>query len=282
MRQLRVGDRRVRYVDAGDGPAVLLLHGIVHSAWGWRHTIPLLVESGFRVIALDSPGHGYSDMVPLDGFRDGAAFVGNLVAETLDTMCVDRCAVVGHSMGGLFATLLALSHPERVERLCLCAPGGLGPFTPLHLRLLTLRLLGSLPPAAMSRTGNRRFFRRFLVHDPELAERMADEELAEARIWMRRTGVVQYVHQLLRAGLRLRGIRPGFNYLERLGEISCPTLIFWGVDDRIIPFRNAEIVAGRIAGSRLSVMEHSGHMVIYEELERFQSELLDFLRVAAA
>ncbi len=109
----------VHVAEAGraDGPPVVLLHGWPQHWWCWRGVIPPLAAAGFRVIAPDLRGFGWSDAPP--GAYDKEQFASDLLA-LLDVMELDRVALVGHDWGGWTAQLVALRAPERVERLVLC------------------------------------------------------------------------------------------------------------------------------------------------------------------
>jgi pimeloyl-ACP methyl ester carboxylesterase len=107
----------IHYVEAGQGKAVLLIHGLGASTFSFRHTIPELAQR-YRVIALDLKGFGYSARPQSDYSLTAQAA---LVRQVMDRLGVERAAVVGHSMGGAVAMRLALGYPERVSRLVLVA-----------------------------------------------------------------------------------------------------------------------------------------------------------------
>jgi pimeloyl-ACP methyl ester carboxylesterase len=129
---------RVHVAEAGDGPPLLLLHGWPQHWWCWRHLIPPLAER-YRVLAPDLRGFGWSDAPAGDYAK--RTFVADLLA-LLDLEGLDRVKLVGHDWGGYTAFLLALAHPQRVERLLALdiAPPWRGPLRP---RQLALPLLGS-------------------------------------------------------------------------------------------------------------------------------------------
>ncbi|HEX9244803.1 MAG TPA: alpha/beta fold hydrolase, partial [bacterium] len=91
---------RIRYIDAGAGPAVVLIHGFAASMYAWRHTIPPLVAAGYRVVAFDDRGFGFSDR-PATGYAN-ADYV-RLVVALLDTLRIPDAVLIGHSMGGEIA-----------------------------------------------------------------------------------------------------------------------------------------------------------------------------------
>jgi pimeloyl-ACP methyl ester carboxylesterase len=124
----------IRYLEAGDGPPLVLLHALGESALDWRWVMPALSRT-HRVYGPDLPGFGDSDKPAADYTP---AFFGHFVAAFLDTLRVERAAVVGNSLGGLAALRLALSDPSRVVALGLMASAGLGREVSFALRSLTL------------------------------------------------------------------------------------------------------------------------------------------------
>ncbi|MCB1853716.1 MAG: alpha/beta fold hydrolase, partial [Halieaceae bacterium] len=118
--------QKIHYLDEGEGPVVLFLHGSGPGASGhsnFKGNYPQWVKQGYRCLVPDLVGFGYSDK-PQDVDYQLAFFV-ECVKQTLDAADVDRCAVVGNSLGGAVAIGLALDYPELVEQLILMAPGGM-------------------------------------------------------------------------------------------------------------------------------------------------------------
>src|SRR3954452_15443059 len=115
QRRMRIDDREVRYVDAGEGPALIFLHGLGASWQSWLENIPEFARD-HRVVAMDLPGFGCSDLpehdITIEYYADWAF-------RLLDALGIDRGALVGHSMGGFIAADMAIRQPERVQRLAL-------------------------------------------------------------------------------------------------------------------------------------------------------------------
>ena len=132
----------VRYLEAGEGPAVLLVHGLATSKVTWYCNIDALVSGGYRVLALDLPGHGDSDK-PKDLKYEPAGAV-ELIRQFLVELELDRVSLVGNSAGGLLVGLFSLAYPQQVEKLVLVAPGGLGRHVTWLLRFLSVPMLGEL------------------------------------------------------------------------------------------------------------------------------------------
>lgn len=270
-RFVRIGGRRVRYEDEGQGPAVLLLHGIGHSLRNWHRTMPALTAAGFRAVAIDTPGFGYSEAPEAIPDEDATA---GFLTEFLDTFYLDRVHVVGHSLGGALATIFALHRPERVNRLALVAPA-VGPDVNPALRALGLQLARRLlRPIAL-----RQVFGLFAAN---LDDELLEEEVAEAGRWLADPAARHHFWNVLRTGLRLRGVRPEWLLLERLKDLRMPVLFAWGARDQILPISNLEKIRTRLPQARFEVYPGAGHLLPYEAAEEFNRDLVDFLSGEAA
>src|SRR4051812_48169524 len=125
-------------VEAGEGPPVLLIHGYGDTSDGWRRVVPGLLKD-HRVVALDMPPFGRSGK-PLHGDKL-LDFYDEFFPEFLDELGLDRFTLIGHSLGGAVSLRLACEHPERIERLGLVAPAGLGSSPPWWWHALTAKAL---------------------------------------------------------------------------------------------------------------------------------------------
>lgn len=266
-RYVEVLGRRAHCVDAGRGPAVLLLHGFLHSSWTWRFTLESLVARGFRVIAPDLLGAGWSDRGPGDhslpalrGWVDGV--LGALGVEHLH-------AAVGNSLGGAVAIDLALERPGRVGRLLLVSPLAAA----LPLPGLPLRLLGhrAFEPVFRATAANPDFVRRALGL---LAYRKVpvDEAVLAGFAHLARPGslrsAIETARQFWPASVSVAG---------RLHALRAPTVLVWGARDGVLPLRYGRAVAARLPAARLEVFEDCGHCPQEEDPIRFQAVLAAFL-----
>src|SRR6266511_349976 len=220
----------VRYVKAGSGPVMVLIHGILGSRRSWEQLVSLLVQD-FTVIAPDLLGHGDSAKPRADYTLGGHA--GRL-RDLLDALGVARATLVGHSLGGGVAMQFAWLFPERCERLVLISSGGLGRELGLILRAPTLPGAGwVLPLISMPwlRRGGERLARQLgrfgMRSSADLEElwrgyvSLGDAEVRRAFLATIRT-VADPSGQTISA-------------LERLPELAhIPTLLVWGANDRMI------------------------------------------------
>jgi pimeloyl-ACP methyl ester carboxylesterase len=256
---------------AGEGPAVLLLHGFLVNADDWRPTIACLAEAGYRAIAPDALGFGHSDK------PGGAAYslqrYADLNAGLLTALGVESAAVVGHSMGGKHALATTVLHPTRVARLMLADSEG---FMQLPLFMRKGGALPFLGEAILSLSALPAVIRMQLsaaFADP--ARYVTPELVARGRETL---GDPQVRHTMLSLSRNYEANDlKGSGLLARLAEIRCPTLIVWGAEDRLFPARYAQDAQAAIPGARLVIIPRCGHFPQLEAQEQFHGLLLGFL-----
>ena len=258
-----VDGQRLHYVEAGQGEPILLLHGWSGSTFSMRRTIPELANH-YRVIALDLLGYGYSGRpADADYSTDRQA---ELLIHFMDRLQVDRTTVLGHSMGGGVAMLLALRHPERVERLVLVSSVTAREtrwgrrFASLARPLLPLVGLTLVCESIVSRA------LRSVVSDPAFVT----PEIVEG-YW----GPLR-VKGHLRAQMKQMSDRHRDATYDP-HQVRQPVLILWGEHDRVIPLSTGLELADQIPNAQLAVIQNAGHLALEEQPEECNRILLDFL-----
>ena len=249
---------------AGDGDAVLLLHGSGPgvSAWAnWRLTIPPLSER-FRVIAPDIVGFGYTER-PAGIAYDLDTWTAHAVG-VLDALGVDRAHVVGNSFGGSLALALAIRHPDRVARLVLMGSVGV-PFaiTP------GLDAVWGYQPSVEAMEA--------LLHLFAYDRSLVGPDLARLRYEASSRPGVQEAYAAMFPPPRQDALDAMTHDPEAIAGIAAPTLIVHGRDDQVIPLQNALDLLGLIDDSRLHVFGRCGHWTQIEHAEAFVGLLLAFL-----
>jgi pimeloyl-ACP methyl ester carboxylesterase len=273
LHAITVDGDRVAYRIAGQGPVLLLVHGMAGSSLTWSHVMPALATR-FTVLAPDLLGQGQSDK-PRGEYSLGAH--ANTLRDLLDALGYERATVVGQSLGGGVAMQFAYQFPERCERLVLVDSGGLGREVTLYLRMLTLPGFESVFPlfcsprlcAAGSRVAT--WLGRAGVRSTPAREEiwrsyasLADD--ASRRAFFRSLrDVIDFSGQALSALSRL----------HRAAKL--PTLIVWGARDPFIPVSHAVAAHEAIGGSRLEIFDGVGHYPHCEAPERFVEVLVDFI-----
>ena len=272
LEQVSIHGHDVSYRAGGEGPAILLIHGMAGSSTTWKEVMPLLAQR-HRVITPDLLGHGRSAK-PLGDYSLGAFASG--LRDLLGVLGVERATVVGQSLGGGVAMQLAYQHPEVVDRLVLVGSGGLGREVSWLLRALTLPgaeyLMPVLFPSFVRDRGNA--ISRALYERGWQAPRMAE-------IWRAYTSLSRAENR----GAFVRTLRavidPGgqsFSATDRLYlAAAMPTMIVWGDRDLIIPVDHAHATHEAIPHSRLEIFEGVGHFPHVEQPDRFVEVITDFV-----
>lgn len=275
---VRVGARDIFTTRVGEGPALVLLHGGGPGASGianWTRNIPALAEH-FSLVIPDMPGYGRSTkrIDQDDPFGDLAAAVRGL----LDELDIDTAHLVGNSYGGAAALRLALDRPDRVDRMVLNGPGGIGTTRALPTKGLNALLdyYGGDGPSLRKMDD---FIRGYLVADsgsiPEevVAGRYQDsidpEVLADPPL--RRPSGRSALRTLWRMDLTRD---------RRLTECDVPTLVVWGTADKVNRPSGAAALVSRMRRCDAYLASGVGHWVQWEAPELFNRLALDFLREA--
>jgi pimeloyl-ACP methyl ester carboxylesterase len=266
-----IAGRRVRFVRRGSGPAIVLLHGFASSIYTWKDVLPVLARD-HDVVALDLPGFGQSDCPPDLSFDEYPGIVAGL----LDRLGLARATVVGNSMGGAVAAVMAAVRPDRVERLVLVDAAGFN--LEEKQRPWPIRVLGSPPIAAVL---DHLPLRRLLVA-ASLEQVFFDDALVTDE------RIDEYLEPMLRPptprALRsLLASRAGDPKAVQklLPEVTAPALIIWGREDLWIPVRDADRFAAALHGSRVAVLDRCGHMPQEERPEEVARLIREFASPAA-
>lgn len=234
--------------DPGLGP-LLMLEGMGGDIPGWRRNIPHLAAELF-VVAYDFRGNGRSDAP--DEPMAMATFVDDTVA-LLDELRIERAHVYGQSFGGMVAQELALGHPERVRTLVLACTHAGG-----------AHVVASRAKVPKGEPWRELYAPRFAKEHPEhVAEdlRVGSENPRRPHAGRRQWEAVQ-----------------GFDAYDRLPTITAPTLVLHGTDDLMVDPENARILASRIPGAELVLLEGAGHVYHSEQADRADAVVLDFVR----
>lgn len=235
-RPLRLG--KATATVQGEGPDVVLIHGLLGSTRWWSRTIPAL-RAHFRVHAVDLEGFGARG-------RQGAFRIERAVPGLIDWM--DRsdltsASMVGHSLGGLIAALLAATEPERVDKLV----------------LVDAAMLSYDPGLVRRVPGLIREVRAMPLDFPPL---IAPDML--------RAHPLSFVN----AVWSLRTL----NWSWTLARIQAPSLVLWGERDTVVPLSVAQHLAAAIPDARLEIIPNAGHNVMWEAPDAFNRAVIDFLR----
>lgn len=280
-RRLEIAGRSINFADVGEGPyAYVLVHGMGGCWQNWLETMPFLAQRG-RVLAVDLPGFGRSELpaggVSLDGFADTTAALCRAVG-------VERAAVLGHSMGGPVALRFANRYENLTERIVLVA-GATDTFNAvLGLRAIARLALRRPKKTAAALTE----VLTVAVPTPRPLRR-----LIVASQWLRRALLWPYMHRpmaipadvltLMLDGSGTRGVLPATRAIGRsdprqgLTNVRCPILSIGARHDHICPPADLETWARLAPEAKTVVLEDCGHMLMLERPQAFNEQVERFL-----
>ncbi len=271
VKAVRVDGHRIAYLDAGDGPTTILIHGFGGSLWQWEYQHPALAGPR-RVITLDLLGSGFSDKPDL-------AYTPQEMVEFLrgfmDALGVTKASLVGNSMGGGLAVGMALTYPERVDRLVLISGlpdrvrekltgplirRGIETQVPLWVAHLGSWIMGGRITKAVLEE---------IIFDHSL---ITPAVLARSQRHRRQPG---YLGPIFAVKQNLPLWEEGF--AMRLGELRQPTLILWGEQDEVFTLEVGRHLHQTIPGSIFVSIPDAGHIPMWERPDLVNPALRAFL-----
>ncbi len=266
----------LHHASYGQGRPLLFIHGFGASSYSWQRILPHLAKKN-RVLLLDLKGHGASPK-PVDAaysLRDQA----DLVAEFIKQHDLRDLTLVGHSMGGGVALLVALGFlneaPDRISSLILIDTIAYPQKLPGFIRLLRVPLLGRLVTAITPTSLQARLVLKLAYFDDS---RITDETVAAYSAPLKLPGAR---HALVETA---KQIIP--NDLEQIScqypRLKMPSLIVWGSDDQVISLEIGRRLHQALSSSRLAIIQKSGHIPQEETPDRALAEILEFLNSCAA
>ena len=277
-----VGDQRLHYVEAGEGPLLVLLHGFPEFWYSWRRQIQPLADAGFHVVAPDMRGYNLSDK-PAGWRAYDTGLLANDIAGLIRHFGEEPANLVGHDWGAAVASAVAMNHPEVVRRLAILnvphTERMLAGFRTLRqLRKSWYMFFFQIPglPEALIRRDNFAFGKRALRSDSPAAFSDADlERYVEA--WSQPgalTGMINYYRAALRGSPRAT--------LRRLRPIPAPTLVIWGMGDRHLGSELAEPLPQWVPDVRVEHIADATHWVQHDRPELVNELLVEHFAAASA
>jgi pimeloyl-ACP methyl ester carboxylesterase len=268
-RTAKAGDITLHYNEAGQGEALILLHGGGPGASGWsnfRGNIGPLSQH-YRVLLVDMPGFGKSAK-PYYNEPQGA-YNARALRDLLDTLKIQKAHFIGNSLGGHSALKFALDYPDRAGRLIAMAPASANmvttttPMPTEGIKLLQGYYRGSGPSVERLKA-----FIQTLVYDSSW---LTDDIIKERYECSIDPEIMKWSKEM---GPRPGRIEPLWRDFDK---ITHPTLLIWGRDDRVVPLDGALFMIHRMKNARLHVFPQCGHWAMIEKQAEFNSLCLDFL-----
>jgi pimeloyl-ACP methyl ester carboxylesterase len=274
--------QHIHYHEAGEGKNIILLHGLGASADIWAANIPAL-SPHYHVVIPDQLGFGNSDKPPIEyKIQTWVEFL-DLFMQALN---IPKATVVGNSLGGWIAVDFARQHPEKVERLVLADAAGWRPIN------MPPPLVGSLNDASIA--GIRQVLETMLFERRAIPVNLNPGSLQDTRKMLefivsdKQLITDQMVEQEFQRHLKIGDGYTVERFLagslaedqfenEKIGNLTIPTMIVWGSDDRLFSLDEARAYYKAIHASKLVIIDHCGHVPQLEQSAAFNKALVDFL-----
>ena len=262
-------DYQLHYHEAGEGPALILLHGSGPGVTGWTNfgaNLPVFAEH-FRTIILDMPGFGGSGSPEYD--QQYPQVAADAVAMFMEGIGLDSAHLLGNSMGGNVASHVALNYPDRVERMVMMGPGG-----------LAVNVFGPSPNEGTKRLiefmGDPSRERMIAWVETMVSDQaLVTDELIDVRMEnAMKPGVMESTGAIFGTFFKFPDPTPLWS---RAHEIKHPTLITWGRDDRMLPFEGALFPFRQMPNADLHVFSNCGHWAQVERKDDFERVVIDYL-----
>lgn len=272
FQKVSVGEHTIAYLDTGDGPPLVLLHGFGGSMWNWEHQYQTLATH-YRVIIPDLLGSGLSDK-PSIAYTPGRLV--EFFVKFLDTLDLQTVTLIGNSMGAGLAMAMGLDFPQRVERLV---------------------LISGFPDRVKDNIASEHY-RRFLHHRPPLwlakfgnwvATRGATEHLLKEIVYQPHLITPTVIERSYQNRIRGGFLAPLYSLLDnidtwetqyghRLTQLTQPVLLVWGNHDKVFPLAVGEKVRQLLPQAEWHVIPEAGHMPQWEQPTAVNRLIENFLR----
>ncbi|MDE2059597.1 MAG: alpha/beta hydrolase [candidate division NC10 bacterium] len=265
-----IDEGTLAYVVTGDGPPLLLLHGLGGEIWMWERQVAALSKR-YRLYIPDLLGYGYSDRPKVDYTP---SFFIDMIKQFMDQLGVSSASLIGNSMGAGIAWASALAHPERVDKLVLI--DGIPPQVVPAVRNRLLRwflafrrvpLLPYLAIALRTRRMVRTALAQVVYDDRLITDAVVERQYRIGRI----AGTARVVASTIRHTDEVA------RYTDALTTLRTSTLIIWGEQDELFPVEVGQQLHSTIRDSTLVVIKGSGHMPMWEKPDETNQAILEFL-----
>lgn len=273
MQYIDVAGTPTRCIMAGDrnAPALLLLHGLALTAEVWLRNIEALAQSHW-VIATDMLGHGFTK--PADNAHVDIPAKQRHLKGLIDSLGLERLSLCGSSYGALMASLFYLENRDRVSKLIINGSGScFNTEQQLQEQVSKLRTLYA-PDRVMQSTTE--MWRERIGNSFHDASKVPHELLLIAQLCYAQPWASARLAETMAIMQDPERFRP-FRILERLEELTCPTLVVWGRNDRGGSLESAQAAGARLPNGRLVVFDDCGHYPMLEHPAKYNRLVAEFL-----
>jgi pimeloyl-ACP methyl ester carboxylesterase len=253
---------KIYWDEQGQGAPVLLIMGLGYGSAMWYRTRPLLAQH-FRTIAFDNRGVGLSNVPP---GPYSIAIMASDAAAVLDAAGIRRAHVFGVSMGGMIAQEFALQYPARTHSLILGCTSAGGPSAVRAERKVADLLMARGMTLEQAREAILPY-----IYDAATPREKIEEDVSLRQRWLPTpAGYMAQLQAIL-----------AWECYSRIAQITAPTLVIHGKSDALVPPGNGELIAKRIPGAKLVLLEHASHLFLTDQMQVAHKEILEFFSLHA-
>ncbi len=272
--KIKIGKYSINYIVAGKGKPILMIHG-ANIGWPQWHLNIAKLAKNFKIYAIDLPGAGESTKVT---FRD-TDFVKdylNIVDEFIEKLDLGKIDIIGSSFGGWIALKLAIERKPYIDRLILANPIGFTRHMPVKFRPVSISpfalMMSKTVLKPVRKNKNLEMFMRDVFNDKKLP--LMNEFIDYFYELSKESHNVLFISKLA----HFSGMRKELYVADQLESINVPTLVIWGKEDPLMPFKTVERNLYKIKNSKTIVLEGVGHMPPVEAAEAFNDLVVSFLK----
>lgn len=269
---IKVNDINVRYWQAGNkGPALILIHGLGGAAENWQYNIEALSQQ-YSVYVIDLPGFGQSDK-PKRAY-DLPFYQQTLIA-FMDAMQLEKATLVGNSLGGGLALMMAIDYPYRVDNLILCAAAGFSRHLHSAFKLLTIRFINRLLLRPTLKKCHMGLFNLTVQHGF-----ITPQFIKTQYQYNRSPGAVRAFLSVISHFASFNGVKRKFadKIEHNLHHLKMPILVIWGENDPLLPLAQARDNIAKLRHYKLITYRECGHLPQCEMAEKFNNDVMQFLQ----
>jgi pimeloyl-ACP methyl ester carboxylesterase len=268
---VEAGNIRTKYLEAGAGEPLLLIHGLGYWSGVWKYNIEVLAQK-YRVIAPDVVGYGKTD-IPRNQRYDLDLYI-KWLDDFITSLNLSKVILVGNSLGGAIVTIYAGTYPKKVTRVITLAPAGIRKNVILLLRLMSLPVLGKILGRPSYR-GIMTFWKNTIYN-----HKLIPEELVKENFELSKQPLGNYaLLQTLKTSVNIRGIqKKEVERAKKLAEnATMPMLVIWGDKDKVLPIPKQDDILNLFPHAKIEFIENCGHTPMIETPELFHKLTLEFL-----
>ena len=274
LKKVVINNYEVNYAVAGEGPPLLLLHGI-NIGWGQWHLNMEMLSKYFTVYAIDLPGSGSSAKIDFKLFNFSNDFI-NTIEEFIKHNELKDLSIIGHSLGASVAIKTVAKRPELFSKIVLVSPLGMSDYLPPSQRLISIYYFAwFLAHAVFAPTKNG--IKKFLLSIVKDHHKLQDEFIEYFYEGIGKDKLMHPIYFMHNLSKNFK-LKKEVVFVDELYKIKNPILILLGEEDKILEKDKIISICKRFPNISLHIYKQSGHVLYMENSERFNEEVLNFLR----